>query len=248
MTLDRDLVFIRTEQGEREFKTRCFKLAQRLRTILILINGERSVENLRFEMPNMADLDDRLEELALEGFITPLNTHWQNVEKGDEAAGTLSVQAIKARMIDNAILILGKSGNPLVKKLETTADSLSEIRNVCEECLKKATLIADQHQLDELKQRWDLLCKSIGDAKTDAVVETPAVSAQDWERIQRQMVDVVRSHLGKNSTRIESKILAAPLSQPGLQQAVKSSCSLVKLIIDEKKADTLCAELNRLVS
>ena len=63
-------IYRKTEQGHDEIKTRARRLAQRLRSALILVDGKRSVDELRGLV--FQDADETLEELASLGFIEPV--------------------------------------------------------------------------------------------------------------------------------------------------------------------------------
>jgi len=66
-------------------------------------------------------------------------------------------------------------------------------------------------------------------------------NGQDIPAIKAQLIAIANEVLGADATKIVSKLEAAPNSPEGLQDVVNSCKKLVKLLIDEKKAEVLMA-------
>ncbi len=68
-----------------------------------------------------------------------------------------------------------------------------------------------------------------------------------WGGLKEELITVAVEILGeKNADRVIKKIQAAPDTKEGIEETVKGCKKLVKLVIDEKKADKLitkCAEV-----
>ena len=67
--MDASTVAVKTEKGQEEIKNRTYKLSQRMRALLILVDGSRTAG----EITQQADLlglgPDALADLEREGFI-----------------------------------------------------------------------------------------------------------------------------------------------------------------------------------
>jgi hypothetical protein len=71
LILDSD-VFMRTSRGQREALERNRELPHRLRMLLMLIDGRRSVGNFRAAMTNYRSLDEALDMLMRMSYIERL--------------------------------------------------------------------------------------------------------------------------------------------------------------------------------
>jgi hypothetical protein len=77
LILDSD-VFIRTARGQREVLERHRELPHRLRMLLMLIDGRRSVGNFRAAMTNYRSLDESLDMLMRMSYIERLPERFDN--------------------------------------------------------------------------------------------------------------------------------------------------------------------------
>lgn len=83
---------------------------------------------------------------------------------------------------------------------------------------------------------------SIGGVSMDTKDETCTVSAdQDIPSIKAALIAIAKEVLGADAGKIVSKLEAAPDSPEGLQEVVSSCKKVVRLLIDEKKAEALMA-------
>ncbi|MCZ7560521.1 MAG: hypothetical protein M5U30_11045 [Burkholderiaceae bacterium] len=74
--LREDTVFIKTRIGRDEARRTDCSIPRRLRTLLALIDGRRSVGELRAAIHSYRGLDDALDMLRKMGFIEPLPERW----------------------------------------------------------------------------------------------------------------------------------------------------------------------------
>ncbi|WP_127477174.1 hypothetical protein [Sulfurivermis fontis] len=83
---------------------------------------------------------------------------------------------------------------------------------------------------------------SIGGVSLGADDETCTVAAeQDIPTLKAALIAIAKEVLGADAGKIVSKLEAAPDSREGLQEAVNSCKKVVRLLIDEKKAEALMA-------
>lgn len=74
--LREELVFIKTRIGRDEARRSDSSIPRRLRTLLALVDGRRSVGELRAAIHSYRGLDDALDMLRKMGFIEPLPERW----------------------------------------------------------------------------------------------------------------------------------------------------------------------------
>ncbi len=244
--MDGHLVFHRTEKGEKEFKERVCKLPQRLRTVLILIDGNKDVKTLHeYAEGVIPDIDARLEELAMEGFIECEGLHWHKVD--DAAAGDESdndIESIRSKLIDTAIMVLGKQSDVLVKKLDAADATLESLNDAVAHCCKISSLIIDKEQCDELRTKFKRILSNTdvnavheGD-KGASGTETQAGDAPVGE-IRERLLEMMYEVLGEKAGKVSERIEKADDSIEALNEALEKSLKSIQLFIDEKKAEDL---------
>ncbi len=69
-------IFIKTRLGRDEARRSEASIPRRLRTLLALVDGRRSVAELRVAIHSYRSLDDSLDMLRKMGFIEPLPQRW----------------------------------------------------------------------------------------------------------------------------------------------------------------------------
>ncbi len=74
--LREEAVFIKTRIGRDEGRRSDSTIPRRLRTVLALVDGRRSVAELRAAIHSYRGLDDALDMLHKMGFIEPLPERW----------------------------------------------------------------------------------------------------------------------------------------------------------------------------
>jgi len=70
--MDSATKLIKTTKGKEEIEQRRYKLASRLRTLLILVDGSRSLDQLADDGRRLGAPDDALILLMRDGFVAPL--------------------------------------------------------------------------------------------------------------------------------------------------------------------------------
>jgi hypothetical protein len=164
--MDSRLVFIRTGKGNEEATTRKYHLPQRLRTVLILIDGQANVAQLHEKAVTLTDLESTLEDLAIHGFIEVNSPAWdRRVERRAEHSGGSPVGdrrksssdpiygPIKARLIDMAILTFGSDAQKFVKKFIVASTDRSGLEKAVADCAKLIALTIDENKADEFKTK-----------------------------------------------------------------------------------------------
>lgn len=69
--MDQHTVLLKTNKGDAEVSTRQFKLSQRLRAMLIVVDGNSSMNDLLEKFPQIETIEEDITDLQLNGFIRP---------------------------------------------------------------------------------------------------------------------------------------------------------------------------------
>jgi hypothetical protein len=140
--MDVNAIYVKTEKGEEEIRSRAYKLAQRLRTILIMVDGTTTGGGLAQKAKTLGVPDDFMEQLLEGGFVAPRTTESQAqspaatpfVPMGaEELTNFIAVQKFMNATVSDA---LGFRGLPMVLKIER-ASSREELRALVEELTEK---------------------------------------------------------------------------------------------------------------
>jgi len=109
-------VLQKTEKGVDEVQTRRHKLEQRLRTLLIVVNGKATGADLARQFEQIGDVRPMLEQLVAQGFIR-------------EAAGASAAEFGEIRVqLSHALTdVLGPAGDAITLQLEECRN-LEELR------------------------------------------------------------------------------------------------------------------------
>lgn len=117
--MDQKTVLSKSAKGKEEIDTRKYKLDQRLRSVLITVNGKLTVGELATQFAQMADINALLEKLLREGFVQ---------EPVDAAARLKQAQSELTALIAAS---LGPAGDDIAMKIEGTK-SIEELRSYLE--------------------------------------------------------------------------------------------------------------------
>ena len=102
-------VLHKTEKGIEEVKTRVNRLEQRLRTILIVVNGKATGAELARQFESIGDIRPMLEQLLAQGFIR-------------EAAGGAGFKEARVRLSQALTDAMGPAGDSIVMQLQECRD------------------------------------------------------------------------------------------------------------------------------
>lgn len=110
--MDPRTVYSKTEQGQQEVATRANHLPSRVRAMLIMIDGKRSVEQLLTGHPAPDDALEQLRQLAAGGFIEAA------VAPAPVAAPTVDIAEVRRLMVRMLIDYLGPEADMIAMRLE----------------------------------------------------------------------------------------------------------------------------------
>jgi len=112
-------VLHKTGKGIEEVKTRANRLEQRLRTILIVVNGKATGAELARQFESIGDIRPMLEQLLAQGFIR-------------EAAGGADFKEARVRLSQALTDAMGPAGDSIVMQLQECRD-LESLREFVED-------------------------------------------------------------------------------------------------------------------
>jgi hypothetical protein len=131
-------IYRKTEQGQDEIDTRTRRLAPRLRSALIMVDGKRSDEELRKLIP--AQADETLQSLVEQGLIEVAAVTQVRPPRPEPAAPAANAapampspafETLRRNAVHALNETLGPMGETLAMKMEKAA-SLSELRPLLE--------------------------------------------------------------------------------------------------------------------
>ncbi|HXH03338.1 MAG TPA: hypothetical protein VNN09_08460 [Candidatus Competibacteraceae bacterium] len=129
--MDPQLVYVKTEKGLEEIKSRTRQLSPPLRRILILVDGRATAAEIIDKLKHFGDIGALLAQLEEQGFIAPQG----GAASAAAASGAsdVSLDETKRRLRDRIYAALGPMADPLVLKLEKCA-ALDGLRLHAEHC------------------------------------------------------------------------------------------------------------------
>lgn len=254
--MDNKLVFFKTRKGEEELKERTHRLPQKLRTVLILIDGEKNVGTLSEYATGIIDsLYDKLEGLAMDGFISVKHNEWKPSRRATdtavEGAGPDVTAVIKDKLIDAAILVLGEAGDKVVQKIGNSGTSIEELQQTIARCEKIASLVINKEQCEDLKQHFDRILSEVVDEPlpgTEAASADGEADTGSVESVREALLAALQTTLGHNADMVSETIRNAAGNMQDLEVAVGKCRKAVRLFIDESleaELATRCGEILR---
>jgi hypothetical protein len=107
--MNRQAVLQKTEKGIEEIQTRAHKLEQRLRMLLIVVNGKATGADLAKQFESLGDITPMLEQLIAQGFVR-------------EAASVADFKDIRVRLSQALTDAMGPAGDTIVMQLQSCKD------------------------------------------------------------------------------------------------------------------------------
>lgn len=121
-------VLSKTAKGVEEFETRKYKLDQRSRALLIVVNGKSTAGELLKKFEAMADATKLLEQLLANGFIEEGGAAPAAAAAVPAAPAAGDFKSVRARLSRAMTDILGPAGDSITEQLEACA-SAQDLKN-----------------------------------------------------------------------------------------------------------------------
>lgn len=173
--MNTQLVFARTDKGNQEIDARTYRLPQKLRTVLILVDGRSDVSQLRGKAVAFPELEASLEDLAMNGFIKTNSRTWDrrvgasagrrnhyNGEERRRTHGDSAFTPIRARLVDLAILTFGSAADNFVRKFREAPPNWKGFESAISECRELVAAVFDEGRAEEFESKcWSVLTKAL---------------------------------------------------------------------------------------
>lgn len=175
--MNTQLVFLRTDKGNQEISARTYHLPQRLRVVLILVDGKSTVSQLRDKAVSLPRLEDSLEDLAINGFIRANSASWDRrvgaaprvraaaSYEGEERrrGGTNGAfTSVRARLIDLAIITFGARAENLVKIFREAPGSWQGFEGAISNATELVTAVFDESSAEQFRSKsWQVLTSAL---------------------------------------------------------------------------------------
>ncbi len=170
--MNTELVFARTQKGNQEITSREHQLPQRQRVVLILVDGKSNVEVLQGKVMGLSELNEVLEDLAMNGFIQSSSPSWDRrvgIGRSDHYEGEerrrntdSTFTPIRARLINTAVLTFGGKAENVVKKFKEAPGSWQGLETAITDCTKLAAVVYDEQRAEKFKSKcWQILSKAV---------------------------------------------------------------------------------------
>ena len=131
-------VLSKTAKGVEEIETRKYRLDQRVRTLLVVVNGKTHVAELVKKFEVMGDITPNLERLVVHGFVAETQAAtiaWT----AEPAAPAVDFKDVRAQLARAMLKALGPDGDSITARLEACR-SAQELKTYIES--KRALLEA----------------------------------------------------------------------------------------------------------
>ncbi|HTG01566.1 MAG TPA: hypothetical protein VK654_13380 [Nitrospirota bacterium] len=130
---DAEVVYEKTQKGLAEIETRKNNLPQKLRTFLIVVNGQKTLATILKELPKIEGARAAIEELEQKGFIVKASSvpAPDDLSRQEEARKFTLAQTF---MVNTTLDSVGPMGSALVENLRK-CENLQQLRDHVENYL-----------------------------------------------------------------------------------------------------------------
>ena len=162
-------IFDKTDKGREEIATRKYKVSPRLRSLLVMIDGKQSADELLKKVSGLGLTADNLAELSAGGFIQEVALPEPAAPVPDDTAaaapvsGQSSYQAIYQFYTETIKTTIGLRGYALQLKVEKAA-SVDDLRELRAPYLEAVLQAKGNEVARSLRSRLDQLLQQAGTA------------------------------------------------------------------------------------
>lgn len=143
MVMDSAAVLVKTDKGAAELAQRSDAVPQKLRAILIMVDGKTQWGELQNRYAALPDFNEHLQWLVENGYIEPAG---KTIATGAQAVAHQADTFARGRagLIDLAQQLLGEHGKNVVQRLQDTEDTQEALTQTLERCHKLIRLSIDE--------------------------------------------------------------------------------------------------------
>lgn len=158
--MDSSAVLGKTRKGVDELAQRTEAVSQKLRSVLILVDGKTGFAELLRKFSFMPQCDEHLAWLLQHGFIQvmpPVVAAASPVTSAAGASSGSSMSAVTAPSPRKALLtlaheLLGVNANAVVQRLQDTEDTREALAQTLERCHKLIRLSIDETKAEQFRK------------------------------------------------------------------------------------------------
>jgi hypothetical protein len=127
--MDLNAILSKTAKGIEELETRKYRLEQRKRALLIVVNGKATTAELMKKFEAMGDISPMLEQLLADGYIAAgAGAPAAAAAPGAPAAAKDDYAQARAALVRAVVDVLGPGGDAIAEKMEECA-SRQDLKN-----------------------------------------------------------------------------------------------------------------------
>ncbi len=152
--MDSAAVLVKTDKGTAELAQRSDAVPQKLRAILIMVDGKTKFGDLLSRYADLPDFNEHLLWLVDNGFVQPEG------KSGDAGAQVATSHATftptatgRAGLIELAQQLLGEHGKNVVQRLQDTEDEKQALVETLARCHKLIKLSIDEGKAEQFRNQ-----------------------------------------------------------------------------------------------
>ena len=151
--MNRTAIYGKTSRGHEELTHRTAAVPQKLRSVLILVDGKSHCAELLQKCSFIPQCEEHLEWLEQNGFIEAVGP---GAALGP-GARALAAKSPRLALIDLAHELLGAHAGAVVQRLKDTDDQHEALVQTLERCHKLIRLSIDENKAEQFRQRGSAL-------------------------------------------------------------------------------------------
>ena len=153
MVMDSDTVLAKTGKGAEELAQRSGAVPQKLRAILIMVDGKTQWGELLNRYSGLPEFSEHLVWLVNNGFVEAVGKSGGTKTQAATDHVTFTSSATgRAGLIELAHHLLGAHGNNVTQRLQETEDEHDALAQTLERCYKLIRLSIDENKAEQFRK------------------------------------------------------------------------------------------------
>lgn len=150
--MDSAAVLVKTDKGAEELALRTGAVPQKLRAILIMVDGKTRWSDLLDRYAGLPEFGEQLTWLVDNGFVAVAGKSGNTAARAatDHAAFSPSATG-RAGLIELAQHLLGAHGEKVIQRLQETEDARDVLVQAVERCCKLIKLSIDENKAEQFR-------------------------------------------------------------------------------------------------
>lgn len=159
------MILTKTRKGQEELALRSGALAQKQRSMLILIDGKTLITDLKLKYSFFSNFNEQLEWLLEHGYVEAIATGSRTTGTPVTNAPLGSTKPMTSSGRDALITLsrelLGNHASSVVQRLQDTPDSPDELLMALQRCHKLIRLSIDEKKAEQFLRQGSTLLDSV---------------------------------------------------------------------------------------